>query len=136
MNKYGKFAQETWKMTAPKQYALIPDPDEWFRQLGEEAAQSVEELTRQIAGPDSMTETFLEKYGRLTASQNQAEEIVRAEMLTPDEMETEGDEETEEDEVDRQRRELRESFREESRLQRELLGAYREIEMDQYNQKP
>ncbi|MBG6184692.1 hypothetical protein IWX65_002670 [Arthrobacter sp. CAN_A214] len=92
MNKYGKFAQETWKMTAPSQYSLIPDPEEWFRKLGEEAATRVEELTREIAGPDSMTDSFLEKYGRLTTSQMQAEEIVRAEMLTPSEMETEGDE--------------------------------------------
>ena len=97
MNKYGKFAQETWKMTAPSQYALIPDPEEWFRKLGEEAEQRVEDLTREIAGPDSMTDSFLEKYGRLTASKMQAEEIVRAEMLTPSEMETEGDETDEEE---------------------------------------
>ena len=133
MNKYGKFAQDTWKMTAPTQYALIPDPDEWFRRLGEEAAQRVEELTREIAGPDSMTDSFLQKYGRLTASQNQAEEIVRAEMLTPDEMETEGDE-AEEDEVDRRSRELWEANQETLRLQRELLDAYRDAERDYYNQ--
>lgn len=98
MNKYGKFAQDTWKMTAPKQYALIPDPEEWFRKLGEEAAQRVDELSRQIAGPDSMTETFLEKWGRLNASTMQAEEIVRAEMLVPEVMEQEGDETEEDDE--------------------------------------
>ena len=133
MNKYGKFAQDTWKMTAPTQYSLIPDPDEWFRKLGEEAAQRVEELTREIAGPDSMTDSFLQKYGRLTASQNQAEEIVRAEMLIPDEMETEGDE-AEEDEVDRRSRELWEANQETLRLQRELLDAYRDAERDHYNQ--
>ena len=98
MNKYGKFAQETWKMTAPSQYALIPDPEEWFRKLGEEAMHQVGELQYQIAGPDPEDETYLEKVGRLNNSRMRAEEIVRAEMLTPDEMETEGDEEDEEDE--------------------------------------
>ncbi|WP_256376046.1 hypothetical protein [Citricoccus sp. SGAir0253] len=34
MNKYGKFAQDTWKALAPAQYALIPDPEAWFTTLG------------------------------------------------------------------------------------------------------
>ena len=98
MNKYGKFAQETWKMTAPSQYALIPDPDEWFRKLGEEAMQQVGELQYQIAGPDPEGETYLQKVGRLNASRMQAEEIVRAEMLTPDpSVQQESEEEDEEE---------------------------------------
>lgn len=84
MNTYGKFAQETWKTTAPAEYALIPDPDQWFEQLGEEAAEQVGELMMQLAGPDRKGETYLEKVGRLNASKMQAEEIVRAQMLTPD----------------------------------------------------
>lgn len=132
MNKYGKFAQETWQMTAPSQYALIPDPQEWFRKLGEEAAQRVEELTREIAGPDSMTDSFLEKYGRLTASQMQAEEIVRAEMLTPEEMETEGDE-TDEDlpESTRLMHEIIQSFNHGYQEDLEILRAE---ELDRNNQ--
>lgn len=93
MNKYGKFAQETWQTTAPKQYALIPDPEEWFRNLGEEAMRQVGELQYEIAGPDPKNETYLEKVGRLNASRMQAEEIVRAEMLTPDVTEMEDNEE-------------------------------------------
>ena len=84
MNTYGKFAQEAWKMTAPAEYALIPDPNQWFEALGEEAAQRVGELMMELAGPDPVGETYLEKVGRLNASKMQAEEIVRAEMLTPD----------------------------------------------------
>ena len=135
MNKYAKFAQDTWKMTAPSQYALIPDPDEWFRRLGEEAMHQVGELQYKLAGPDPKGETYLEKVGRLNASRMQAEEIVRAEMLTPDVMETEGDE-AEEEEVDRRQREIWETHRSIMRLQQELLDEYREIERDQYNQKP
>ena len=84
MNTYGKFAQEAWKTTAPAEYALIPDPDQWFESLGEEAAQRVGELMMELAGPDRKGESYLEKVGRLNASKMQAEEIVRAEMLTPD----------------------------------------------------
>ena len=84
MNTYGKFAQEAWKTTAPAEYALIPDPNQWFESLGEEAAQRVGELMMELAGPDPVGETYLEKVGRLNASKMQAEEIVRAEMLTPD----------------------------------------------------
>lgn len=134
MNKYGKFAQETWKMTAPSQYALIPDPEEWFRKLGEEAMQRVGELQYEIAGSDPRDETYLEKVGRLNASRMQAEEIIRAEMLTPEAMETEGDE-TEEEEVDRRQREIWETHRSIMRLQQELLNEYQELERDQTNQK-
>lgn len=84
MNTYGKFAQEAWKTTAPAEYALIPDPVQWFEALGEEAAQRVGELMMELAGPDRKGESYLEKVGRLNASKMQAEEIVRAEMLTPD----------------------------------------------------
>ena len=84
MNTYGKFAQEAWKMTAPAEYALIPDPVQWFEALGEEAAQRVGDLMMELAGPDRKGESYLEKVGRLNAAKLQAEEIVRAEMLTPD----------------------------------------------------
>ena len=97
MNKYGKFAQEAWKATAPAEYALIPDPQAWFEALGEEASIRVEDLTTALAGPDPVGETFLEKLGRLNASKMQAEEIVRAEMLTPDPSVQEEPEEDEEE---------------------------------------
>ena len=73
MNTYGKFAQEAWRTTAPAEYALIPDPDQWFEVLGEEAAQRVGELMMELAGPDPVGETFLEKWGRLNAAKSAAE---------------------------------------------------------------
>ncbi|MCM3487593.1 TnpV protein [Kocuria rosea] len=97
MNTYGKFAQEAWKTTALAEYALIPDPDRWFEALGEEAAQRVGELMMELAGPDPVGESYLEKVGRLNASKMQAEEIVRAEMLTPDPSVQEEPEEDEEE---------------------------------------
>jgi hypothetical protein len=97
MNTYGKFALEAWRTTAPAEYALIPDPVQWFEALGEEASVRVEDLTRELAGPDPAGETFLEKWGRLNAAKLQAEEIVRAEMLTPDPSVQEEPEEDEEE---------------------------------------
>ena len=98
MNTYGKFAQETWRTTAPTEYALIPDPDQWFEALGEEAAQRVGELMMELAGSDPVGESYLEKVGRLNAAKMQAEEIVRAEMLTPDPAVQEEPEEEDEEE--------------------------------------
>jgi hypothetical protein len=131
MNKYGRLAQETWRMTAPSQYALIPDPEEWFRKLGEEAMRQVGELQYQIAGPDPEDETYLEKVGRLTISRMQAEEIVRAEMLMPDVMETEGDDPEEEEEIDRRQTEIWELTRAINQQRQDLIDLYREQELDQ-----
>ncbi|MEX5274057.1 TnpV protein [Kocuria sp. CPCC 205235] len=98
MNTYGKFAQEAWRTTAPEEYALIPDPEAWFERLGEEATQRVGDLMMELAGPDPVGETYLEKVGRLNASKMQAEEIVRAEMLTPEQsVQQESEEEDEEE---------------------------------------
>lgn len=113
MNTYGKFAQEAWRTTAPAEYALIPDPDQWFESLGEEAAQRVGELMMELAGPDRKGETYLEKVGRLNASEMQAEEIVRAEMLTPDpSVQEEPEEDEEESGVARMLQAIQESNRE------------------------
>ena len=114
MNTYGKFAQEAWRTTAPAEYALIPDPAQWFEQLGEEAAQRVGELMMELAGPDPVGETYLEKVGRLNAAKMQAEEIVRAEMLTPDPSVQEEPEEEDEEEsgVARMLQAIQESNRE------------------------
>lgn len=95
MNTYGKFAQDTWKTLAPSQYELIVDPETWFTNLGDEAENAVGDLSVKIAGPDRKGETYLEKVGRLNAAKMQAEEIVRAEMLTPQAEDLTEDEEDE-----------------------------------------
>nr|WP_255257229.1 TnpV protein [Arthrobacter sp.] len=92
MNTYGKFAQNAWKTLAPSQYELIVNPETWFSILGEEAENSVDSLQVQIAGHDTPGETYLEKVGRLMGAKMQAEEIVRAEMLTPPPEDQEEDE--------------------------------------------
>ncbi|GAA5226953.1 TnpV protein [Paeniglutamicibacter antarcticus] len=83
MNSYGKFAQNAWKTLSPSKYELIVDPEAWFTSLGKEAENSVDSLQVQIAGHDTPGETYLQKVGRLNNAKMQAEEIVRAEILTP-----------------------------------------------------
>ncbi|MBP2376487.1 hypothetical protein JOF46_004476 [Paeniglutamicibacter psychrophenolicus] len=127
MNTYGKFAQNAWKTLAPSQYELIVDPEAWFTNLGEEAENSVDSLQVQIAGPDSPGETYLEKVGRLTGAKMQAEEIVRAEMLTPQPEDLE--EEPDEDEEPSTMGVYLEYMKEVNRLHRETLEELQQEEM-------
>lgn len=99
MNTYGKFAQDTWKMLAPRQYELIVNPEEWFTNLGKEAENAVGDLSVKIAGQDLQGESYLEKVGRLNAAKTQAEEIVRVEILTPQAEELTEDEDQEPSEM-------------------------------------
>ena len=89
MNKYGRQAQEAWKEASPTRYSQIQDPEDFFTRLGEEAQEQVDGLLLKIAGPDPQGETYLEKVGRLNAARNQAEEIVRYDLLSPPETEDE-----------------------------------------------
>lgn len=92
MNKYGRQAQEAWKAASPTRYGQIQNPEEFFTKLGEEAQEQVDELLPKIAGPDPKAEGYFEKVGRLNAARNQAEEIVRHDLLSPPETEDEEDE--------------------------------------------
>lgn len=89
MNKYGMQAQRTWQQASPTHYSQIPNPDEFFTQLGEQAAEQIAELQMKLAGPDPAGESYFEKVGRLNAAKNQAEEIVSHELLSPPETEDE-----------------------------------------------
>jgi hypothetical protein len=92
MNKYGRQAQEAWKTASPTRYSQIQNPEDFFTKLGEEAQEQVDGLLIKLAGPDPKGEGYLEKVGRLNAARNQAEELVRNELLSPPETEDEEDE--------------------------------------------
>ena len=132
MNRYGRHAQETWKMLAPTQYAQIPDPEAWFTTLWQDAETSVGELSVQIAGLDPAGETYLEKVGRLNAARAQAEEIVRAEMLSPQDQDQDSTDEDEVDEVDEPNLIgiYLESMRETRALHRESVEDLNRVEME------
>lgn len=83
MNSYARFAEQAWQTLAPARYQALEDPKAFFSDLGIQAQQMVMELATQLEGPDLPGETYFEKVGRLNAAKMQAEEIVRAELLTP-----------------------------------------------------
>lgn len=81
MNKYGTLAMNHWKDVDPQRYNEIPNPTEFFSTLGDQVEQQVTDLTYRIAGPDSKTQGYLDKVGRLNTSRMQAEEIVLADLV-------------------------------------------------------
>ena len=81
MNKYALIAEDHWKKAAPSRYADLPNPEQYFEELGEQVLSQVDDLSQTIAGPDPAGETYLEKVGRLTMAQKQAEEIVLADLV-------------------------------------------------------
>lgn len=83
MSEYARFAEKAWRRLTPTQYAALLDPKTFFSDLGEQAANQVALLARQIEGPDVPGETYFQKVGRLTAAKRAAEEIVRTDWLTP-----------------------------------------------------
>ncbi len=116
MNKYGRLGLEMWQRLAPTALAEIEDPSQHFSELGEEALEQVTSLTIELQGPDVPNETYFEKVGRIENAKLRAEEIVRADLLTPPpEVQDLTDDEIEDqlpaDELDQALQELREDLR-------------------------
>lgn len=112
MNRFGRFAAETWRTLAPTAYSQIPDPNAHFSRLGELAESQWAQLWPELVEPEAEGEDFFSKVGRIEAAKLQAEELIRAEWLTPpaDEQEPdEGDEPGPLAEVNRVWRDLMES---------------------------
>jgi hypothetical protein len=86
MNQYGLIARDHWMKVAPARYAALPNPEEYFEDLGGQVQGQVDDLSQTIAGPDPAGEAYLEKVGRLTMAKRQAEEIVLADLvwITPE----------------------------------------------------
>jgi hypothetical protein len=102
MNKYGERAREHWKTHRPQEYATIPDPEEFFAQIGQEAERQIGQLQMKLAAEAAQPETtYPERVGLLNMAKLRAEEAVMAELLPPPENETgsEADEDDPEDET-------------------------------------
>ncbi len=52
MNRYGRQVQEAWWEASPTHYAQIQDPETFFRELGEQAAEQIDQMQTQLAGLD------------------------------------------------------------------------------------
>lgn len=83
MNHYGVIARTHWETYAPSRVAALPDPTEFFTDLGAQVEAQVTELAARLASmtSDSSEETYLEKVARLQTARRTAEEVVMAELV-------------------------------------------------------
>jgi hypothetical protein len=81
MNAYGTQAMNHWKTAAPTRYAALPDPVEFFTELGDEIQNQVLNLTETLTAGLPASEDYLERVGQVNAARMQAEEIVRADLM-------------------------------------------------------
>lgn len=95
MNKYATILKSQWTQADPEMVASLEDPETYFSQLGEQAAEQVADLSLNLAGPDKPEEEYLEKVGRLNMARRQAEEIVLAELQPPSYLDADEPEEPE-----------------------------------------
>ncbi len=81
MNHYGALARKHWAKYRPSEYGSMSDPESFFTDLGEQMAEQVLTLSRQLEGDDPAGETYLDKVGRLNMARLMAEEQVMRETL-------------------------------------------------------
>jgi hypothetical protein len=84
MNKYGARLMRQWQTADPERFAQIPDPEEFFTQMGADLEERIDALARATAGPDRPGESYLEKVGRLNAARFNAETDLIREAMAPD----------------------------------------------------
>ncbi len=83
LNRFGRYAMAAWQEAAPAALARITDPRMYFSELGERAESQWASLWPQMLEPDAPGEDFFSKAGRVEAAKMRAEEMIRAELLTP-----------------------------------------------------
>ncbi len=96
--EYASRARSYYRDFLPGRYQQIPNPEHFFNDLGQRIEDQVQTAERQLAGPDSPGEGFLQKVGRLNMARLRAAELVMAQevySIPPEtEQETEPDEES------------------------------------------
>lgn len=83
LNRFGRFAWESWKVLAPTALAQIPDPRGHFSTLGATAESQWADLWPELLEPDVPGEDYFHKAGRIEAAKMRAEEMIRNELLIP-----------------------------------------------------
>lgn len=82
MNRYGEMARKHWTAWRPEELAAMTDPASFFSTLGMQIAAAIDTSADQIAGPDLLGETTLQKLGRLRMARFDAESDVLRNYLT------------------------------------------------------
>lgn len=91
VNHYATIVKSYYMERLPARAASMSDAD--FAAMGETIAAEIVELTTRLQGPDSLTETHLEKVGRLNRARAQATETVLHNWLSETEPGTDPQEE-------------------------------------------
>jgi hypothetical protein len=81
MNRYGRLAQAHWQKRAPQRYAALEDPEEFFQTLGETAAAQIATISDRLEQQLPADLPYQERAGQLRAIQQQAEELVLADLV-------------------------------------------------------
>lgn len=89
MNEYGAMARDHWIRWIPDQYRQLTDPETFFQELGDQAADQVSTmlLDLQASHRQELNDLeYLPRVGRINAFRQQAQELVIADLLpTPQE---------------------------------------------------
>jgi len=85
MNTYGRQAEQHMRRYLPGRFATIPDPENYFRELGEQVAEQILAVEGGLM-PAAPGEPWIDTVGRAKMARMMATEQVMAEMvwLTPE----------------------------------------------------
>lgn len=95
--EYASRARSYYRDFLPGRYQQIPNPEHFFSDLGKRIEDQVQTAERQLAGPDSPGEGFLQKVGRLNMARLRAGELVMAQEVYSIPPEIEQEPETDEE---------------------------------------
>lgn len=85
MEEYAMLVRNHWERNRRDQIAMLPDPDLYFQQVGEQMADEIETMADELAGQAPPGETYWQRVGRLNEATNRAREIVLRERLAEQE---------------------------------------------------
>jgi len=81
MTDYGAMAHQYWARWLPDRYRAIPNPAQFFQDLGEEVSKEIDLLALELEGPDPEQESYLDRVGRMRGARMRAEAIVLQERV-------------------------------------------------------
>ena len=84
MNHYGTQALAHWHRYLPDRLEQIPDPESFFTELGETAAEQIDQLADSLAQTAPAAGGYMEELARLETARKTAEMQVIREMILID----------------------------------------------------
>lgn len=86
MNQYGRRAMRHWQKWLPERYQELEDPEEFFTELGEQAAEEIDNLSTELDAqyPDRDQAGYSDRVAQLSTSRKMAENQVTRDLLLVD----------------------------------------------------